>query len=279
MAEAAPESEEQILNQLKEILFDEDKDALARFDREIQRLNEMLSDEKFSQKLDPIVQEKFDEIKKQVTKLSGADLSDSIRQQIRENRDEMIDSLYPIMGQLVKKYIQIELEKLVENINQQIDNTLSWDSIRREFLSLFGIKEKDQLLKRAIAPTIEEIFVIEQDSGILLGHYSVSSAVDQDMIAGMLTAIKSFVADSFTTKDGSNFSIEQGEFKVIVQDFKKYYLAAVVAGVLDAKFKSNLFDKLIDFGEAKLLEVSGENREQQIAQSLKTYFSKINISD
>ncbi|SFE97138.1 hypothetical protein [Thermoflexibacter ruber] len=251
--------EDKILQKLKDILLEEEVKRRALLEREVLSLKEEISPEHINSHLEPIVDNKVNEIKNNMTALSGEALGEAIRTQIRNNRDDIIDALYPIMGSLISKYIQVELERLSENINKQIDDTFSWKAIKREFLALFGIKEKDQLMKDALAPVIEEGYVIYQNSGLLIGHYTRKDTVDQDMIAGMLTAIKSFVEDAFQQKGGNLDMIEYGTFKIIIQNSYRYYIVAVVSGVVDTNYKLNLLKYLNLFAERHLAKLKEEN--------------------
>ncbi len=260
--------EDKILQKLKDILLEEEVKRRALLERELLSLKEEISPEHINSHLEPIVDSKVNQIKDNITALSGEALSEAIRIQIRNNRDDIIDALYPIMGSLISKYIQAELERLSENINRQIDDTFSWKAIKREFLALFGIKEKDQLMKDALAPAIEEGYVIYQNSGLLIGQYTRKDTVDQDMIAGMLTAIKSFVEDAFQQKGGNLDMIEYGTFKILIQNSYRYYIAAVVSGVVDTNYKLNLLKYLNLFAERHLAKLKEENLSEGVVSEL-----------
>ncbi|MCU0391261.1 MAG: hypothetical protein MUE81_09095 [Thermoflexibacter sp.] len=251
--------EDKVLQRLKDIILEEEVQRRVLLEREVLAIKEEFSPEHINLHLEPIVNDKVEEIKKNMSSLSGEALGEAIRTQIRNNRDDIIDALYPIMGSLIQKYIQVELERLADNINKQIDDTFSWTALKREFLALFGIKEKDQLMRAAIAPVIEEGYVIYQNSGLLIGHYTRKDTVDQDMIAGMLTAIKSFVEDAFQQKGGHLDMIEYGTFKIIIQNSYKYYIVAVVGGVVDTNYKLNLLKYLNLFAERHLAKLQEEN--------------------
>lgn len=260
--------EDKILQRLKDILLEEEVKRRALLEREVLSLKEEISPEHINSHLEPIVDSKVNEIKNNMTALSGEALGEAIRTQIRNNRDDIIDALYPIMGSLISKYIQVELERLSENINKQIDDTFSWKAIKREFLALFGIKEKDQLMKDALAPVIEEGYVIYQNSGLLIGHYTRKDTVDQDMIASMLTAIKSFVEDAFQQKGGNLDMIEYGTFKIIIQNSYRYYIVAVVSGVVDTNYKLNLLKYLNLFAERHLAKLKEESLSEGVVSEL-----------
>lgn len=200
--------EDKVLQRLKDIILEEETQKRLFLEQEVTSLKKEISPEYLNSRLEPIVSQKVDEIRDNMSALSGEALGAAIRAQIRNNKEDIIDALYPIMGSLIQKYIQVELERLSDNINRQIDDTFSWKAIKREFLGLFGIREKDQLMRAALVPVIEEGYVIYQNSGLLIGHYTRKDTVDQDMIAGMLTAIKSFVEDAFQQKGGNLDMIE-----------------------------------------------------------------------
>jgi hypothetical protein len=41
-------------------------------------------------------------------------------------------------------------------------------------------------------PYLEEVFVLENGSGLLIGNAALEENIDRDMVAGLLTAIKVF---------------------------------------------------------------------------------------
>ncbi|NIK73051.1 hypothetical protein FHS56_000537 [Thermonema lapsum] len=207
----------------------------------------LLKEKELPKVLEPVVERKIQVIEQRLAEMSGSNVAQAIRQQIKNSQHEMVDALYPIIGKLVRKYIQVELAKLSEKIDKQLNDTFSWSSIKREFLSLFGIKQKDVLLAQAQRPIIEEGFIIEQESGILLAHYTRNDTVDEDLIAGMLTAIKSFVKDAFHKDKGELGSIEYGDTTIILKDSFSYYLAVVVSGIVTTQYKEQLLDYLIEF--------------------------------
>ncbi|MEM9981896.1 MAG: hypothetical protein AAF734_05330, partial [Bacteroidota bacterium] len=203
----------------EEMLERQNRYVKRLIEKELEELKQTFSDQHpLREVVVPAIDERIIKIKAELNDISGDTIVKAIRKQIKESQSDMIDALFPIIGKLIKKYISVEMERLSENINQQIDNTFSFASIKREFLSLFGIQEKDQLLKQAIAPTIEEVYVIYQDSGLLLGQYTLTDITDHDLIAGMLTAIKSFVKDTFQQEGetGDLDTIEYGNFKIIL---------------------------------------------------------------
>ncbi len=204
-----------------------------------------------------VVDKKVEEFKVEFDGQSGKMVTTAIKKQIKESQPDIIDALYPIMGKLITKFLQIELEKLSEGINKQIENTFSVESMKRQVFSIFGIKQDAQILKNANKPNVEEAYVIEQDSGMLLAEYTNNDSVDNDMVAGMITAIKSFVKDAFY-QDGELDMIEYGTFKIILYNARKYYLVAALKGVVDSTYKYRVLDYLKVFDEKYLSKIENQ---------------------
>ena len=61
--------------------------------------------------------------------------------------------------------------------------------------------------------------VIEQGSGIVASEYSKTQNIDQDTVAGMLTAIKSFAEDAFQAETQSLEYIEYENYHIHLQNF------------------------------------------------------------
>lgn len=228
-----------------------------------------------------VVDKKVEEFKVEFDVQSGKMVTTAIKKQIKESQPDIIDALYPIMGKLITKFLQIELEKLSEGINKQIENTFSVESMKRQVFSIFGIKQDAQILKNANKPNVEEAYVIEQDSGMLLAEYTNNDSVDNDMVAGMITAIKSFVKDAFY-QDGELDMIEYGTFKIILYNARKYYLVAALKGVVDSTYKYRVLDYLKVFDENYLSKIENQGNQldnKAASEALRAHFDKFEESN
>ncbi|MDX1904395.1 MAG: hypothetical protein SFU27_09585 [Thermonemataceae bacterium] len=255
----------------EEVLQKQNKQVEVKITEEIRTIKDSLDKEesKILEKLEPVLEKKIENVKAELQKLNN--ISVIIKKEIRESQPEMIDALYPIIGKLIQKYLKVEFEKINENINKQLDNTFSWEAIKRDALSLVGIKSKELILAKATERSIDEVFVIYQNSGILQAHYSKQDVVDDDMIAGMLTAIKSFVNDAFRN-DAELDSIEYGKFKILIFNAVRFFLVAVVSGVVDKNFEKKVQKYLEFFYEQQLSNATDEEiAEKDLNSVLKTH--------
>ncbi|UCF07884.1 MAG: hypothetical protein JSW28_09630 [Thermoplasmata archaeon] len=85
---------------------------------------------------------------------------------------------------------------------------------------------------------IEEPFVVEDaflitNSGLLIRHVTreLKPGVDDDILTGMLTAVKDFVKDSFReNEEGELDELQYGRLRIIIEYGREVYLALVVRG-------------------------------------------------
>jgi amino acid permease len=95
------------------------------------------------------------------------------------------------------------------------------------------------------------------------------------MIAGMLTAIKSFVEDAFHKQNQTLSTIEYENNKILLLDYYTFKMAFVVSGIAGADFKSKLQEKADAFVTNYLKEgiknVTSEVQ-KQISLNLENHF-------
>jgi hypothetical protein len=272
---------ENLFQELRKILLEEDEIKQGVLQQKIEKLDtEFNSKESLAHKMEPIIEDKFTYLRQHFPELFGPAITESIRIQIREAKDEVVEALYPIMGKLIQKYLLMELEVLSEKIDRQLEKAFSLEGWMIQVKVWFGgVKYSQHLIQQATHFEIEEAFVIAQDSGILLGSYSQNKSIDPDMVAGMLTAIKAFVKDAFTAETQELETIAYETYKIIIKNFKSYYIAAVISGVVTTSSKKALDHAMLDFSEKilttpKLAQLP--DSQEKISQSLKAHFSKFN---
>ncbi len=84
---------------------------------------------------------------------------------------------------------------------------------------------------------IDEAFLIHAD-GMLIAHTTIGreTEIDKDIFSGMLTAIQSFIGDSFREVEDSPVKrIEFGDHKIMIEKGKSVYLAVVYRGHENAR--------------------------------------------
>ena len=261
---------------LRDILFDDEKEYKQTMDQKVEALNTIITEkEKLSDKVNPIINEKLDEFVKEIPSTLGPTITKTLRQEIKSSQDAVVEALYPIIGKMIKRYIAQEFRLLSENINRQTQKIFSFKNIVRKIKSkVFGISEGDLALQEYAKPRLIQMFVIEKHSGILKADFSPLSEnkVDKDMIAGMLTAIKSFVEDAFEAGAQDLQLIEYELYNIHIQNFHLYYVAAVISGSYTMMFKEVLEDQIIDFAKNQISQRELEDNTLFI-KKLKKHFA------
>jgi len=259
---------------LRDILFEKDREQQLGLNERVGKIQETLNTkEKLSAKVNPLIKEELDQLKNDFPTLFGPVITETIKYQIQNSQDEVVDALYPIIGRLIRKYISREIEILSERVDKQFEKAFSWQGWLIRIKTWFGgANESDIVLQGISDATIEEIFVIEQNSGLLFGSYSRTKTIDEDMIAGMLTAIKSFVVDAFKTEDQNLEGIEYESYHILFYNFNKFFLTVVVSGITTASFKDQLEKTVLKFVDK--LRKQSNNIEESESNQFSGYLEK-----
>ena len=274
------DEQRELFQQLRDILFEEEQREQEQLSQVVRELHEDINTrERLETKVEPIVEDKFAYMKEHFPELFGPAIAEAIAVQVRESRHTIIDALYPIMGKLIKKYVVAEVEALSEKIDKQLDKAFSWEGwVTRMRGWLAGIPFSHYIIKGALAPTIEEVFVIEQHSSMLVGSYSRQNILDRDMIAGMLTAIKGFVKEAFDQEHQELQMVEYETYKIILKNFRSFYIAVTVSGVIDNPFKDKLDDVLLKFVHEVMnqpVPAMAARGRDYLSEPLRRYFTDI----
>lgn len=166
----------------------------------------------------------------------------AIQRSVTEDKSRLAKALFPIMGPAIRSYVVDLFRGMVEELNETIRNTTSAERIKwRAQARLAGKSYSEYVLLKTRRFRIEEAFLIQRDTGLLLLHAAVNpedeADGEADLMSGMLTAIRSFVRDSFVPGqergDEANEldSFTFGEREVLMEVGPSMILAAVAHGV------------------------------------------------
>ncbi len=265
------QNDEKMLSMLRDILLREDRDDIAD-------IKDYLDDpDKLAERITPIVEVHIETLKRKFPKEYQKHVTQIIERKLKASQDELLDVIYPVMGKMVRKYVNHQFISLKENLDETARNLFSIKRLKNRFKSMvFGVDESDILLSGIDKTTIEEVFLIERDSGLLLGHYTKNKTIDRDVVAGMLTAIKAFVEDAFSKERQELEMIEYGTYKVYIQSFHLYYASIILDGAITTTEKDKLSARLLDFAESEMqnLSLNGElgGDSENLSAKLKEYF-------
>jgi hypothetical protein len=237
-------SESQQIDVIRTILLEKDRAELKRLENILER------EDLLSERVSPIIEKELDAFEQHLPRTYHLAVEKIIERKLRASQDELLDVLYPLMGKMIRKYIAQQLQALKESVEQQVRQSF----FGRLRAKVFGVRESDLIISEAIHSRVEEAYVIEQHSGILIGSASSQHTIDKELIAGMLTAIKAFVQDAFKRGEVSLEMINYGDYQIVIQDLYSYYIALAINGQLTAKEKQDMSKQMLNFAEKELMK-------------------------
>jgi hypothetical protein len=259
-----------LMSQLREILLKEDRSALM----EVQQI--LKDPELLSVHINPIIEEHLTFLRQNFPQEYAKDVNRLVEQKLKDSQREIVEVLFPVLGKMITKYINLQFQILKEEIDERINIVKEKANfIKRIRQKIYGVKESDIILSSMDRPILEEIFVIQRDTGLMLGNASLSPFVNRDAVAGMLTAIKSFVEDAFEQDKQDLEMIQYGTYRILLQNFPTYYFAMALSGSISTKetevFRNETM-KFIEATESLSYEEITDEIQDKISQQLENQF-------
>ena len=173
-------------------------------------------------------------------------LEEAITASVKRNPKPLADALFPVMGPAIRKAVSASLAGMVESLNRTLEQALSRRSIRWRLEAMrTGKSFAEVVLLKTLLYRVEQVFLIDRRSGLLLQHVQAGSGVvqDADMVSGMLTAIRDFVQDSFKVGEADSLeALKVGELSVWIEPGPHAIVAAVIRGSAPRDFRPTLQD-------------------------------------
>ena len=264
------DSEVQLMSQLRDILLKEDRSTLTE-------LQEILNNKSLlSGRVNPIIEEHLDFLKHNFPKEYAKIVDRLIEQKLKDSQQQILDIVYPVMGKMITKFVNLQMQQLKEGIDAQINGIFSRQGFVKHIKNrILGVKTSDMLIAAADKPILEEIFVIERDSGLMFGSAALFPSLNRDVVAGMLTAIKSFVEDAFERDNEDLEMIQYGTYRILLQNYPFYYFALALSGTVSASESEILRGQIVDFidktDELRVADVTDETQ-NRLSQLLEEHF-------
>jgi len=226
-----PEAADSQLEALREILFSRYREQIAELELELAELERRVTDEdRLAAMIAPV-------------------LSSAIRRKIRDARDEMIEALYPIIGETITRAVGEAMRDLARSVDAQVRTTASPRAIGQRLQArISGVSDSEAALRASLPFQISEIFLIHRETGLLLQQMSSSAdaSPDSDLISSMLTAIRDFVQDAFGQgREGQLDAIQYGDYRILIETSQHAYMAVVIDGIEPPGFQTEIRQRLI----------------------------------
>ena len=152
------------------------------------------------------------------------------------------------MGPAIRRSILQTLRGLFESFNQTMEQSLSLRGLKWRFEAIrTGRPFSEVVLVHSLLFRVEQVFLIHKKTGLPLAH-AVAPAVamqDPSLVSAMLSAIQSFVHDSFNSPQGEGIEkLNVGEQEVWVEDGPYAIIAAVIRGMAPPDLRSTMVETL-----------------------------------
>lgn len=239
MSNLSPNSD---FSRLKGLLLGDEKRLLAQIEQLVRRHEERVGDDDALQhSVAEVLADALREAEiRNHRELAGALaplLVASIKREIRNAGDEVVDALYPIMGRLIAAYVASAVRDFVHQTNDQIESGLKGRFLRLRLKSLLTRTPYRTLLLREGRPLrITSIYLINRTTGVLIERWAADfdtktpQAVDDHLVGGMLSAINNFAAEAFTVERSELRSLDLGECRIYLRASASYLLAVKTVG-------------------------------------------------
>jgi OOP family OmpA-OmpF porin len=186
---------------------------------------------------------------RQLARALAPTVEGAIGESVRRNPRQIATAIFPVLGPAIRKAIAEALAGLVASINSALEHSISPRGLKWRLEAWrTGVPYARIVLKHALVYRVEQVFLIHAETGLLLAHVAAPDlpTSDGDLIAGMLTAIRDFVADSFAPERevGGLRRFSVGELTVMVEQGPQAVVAAVVRGQAPDTLLARLQDTL-----------------------------------
>jgi OOP family OmpA-OmpF porin len=228
----APWESTQELAELRELLLGPERQRLRDLERRLDAAG--ISGEELAELLPEAIALRTRQ-DRQLARALAPTVEGAIGESVRRNPREIATAIFPVLGPAIRKAIAETLAGLVASINRTIEHSLSPRGLKWRLEAWrTGVPYAQIVLKHALIYRVEQVFLIHAETGLLLSHAWAPEleASDPELISGMLTAIRDFVADSFSRERdvGGLRRFSVGELTVMVEQGPRAVLAAVVRG-------------------------------------------------
>ncbi|MCO6452722.1 MAG: hypothetical protein J5I90_18210 [Caldilineales bacterium] len=170
-----------------------------------------------------------------------------LQKQIAEERDSIIAVLTPIIGRTIQRAMAESFEAMARQVDARMHRVLDLRGRARLLLaSARGVDESDLLMREALPWQVEHVFLIHNDSGLVLAQASARDEFqDSELVAALLTAIRSFARESLNSEPGDTLhNLQLGQNPVLLEEGAYAYLALVGRGVPAAQTPQQMREAL-----------------------------------
>lgn len=251
--------------------IEELRQVLLKPDALVDRISPIIAD---------ILEEQITNSRDEIAQALAPVIGEAIRRQVYHARDDIVDALYPVIGQTVNKAITEAVRDLARTVDARLrQNFRQQNPVRRWQARLKGVSAGDYQLRQSLPFEIQEIFLIQRDTGLLICDYSYGTALaDRDLVSGMLTAIRDFAREVLGRgESGELGTITYEARNILLEAGGAAYLAIVIDGIEPGNFRAEMRQALVELHERfydRLKHFDGSDTDlvEEVEKHLETRF-------
>jgi len=163
---------------------------------------------------------------------------------IRNDPETFANILYPSILPAIRRAIQSALSQFIEATDTLIEQNFSFNAIKWRIESIrTGIPLSEILIRNTMVYRVEQVLLIHNLSGLLIDSVYASNEIrrDGDAVSGMLSAIESFMHDSFKSEHDEKLNrVRLGNHIIYLAHGPSATLASVVSGVATPEYQNRM---------------------------------------
>lgn len=233
------------IDELRQIIVGDNSEQLAELKNRIEALDLRAQD--VAEVLVPAIDMKMRSDASLVSALNKP-VSQGLKKAIQGEPEVYAEILYPAIAPSIRTAISQSISSLLSTINQTIESATTVGGLRARIQSLrTGVPYAELLLRRSLLFRVEHLYLIDRESGLLIGECrgEGESRMDSDAVSAMFSAIQSFVQDSFSGDSADRLTdFKVGAHTVWIAHGPHAMLACVLLGDAPEELKANLYDTL-----------------------------------
>lgn len=168
----------------------------------------------------------------------------TVRTEIRNSQDVLVEALYPMTGRMVKAYVASAMKDLVADINRRLESNALM--LRLKALTT-GQSVGELALALAQRLDVEELFLIRRGTGHLIDHWPASARRPErdQVLGGVLAAINDFAAEAFKGEGSSLRRVDLEGSQVYLRASPEYLLAVRCSGTAPRAVEAVIDDEFL----------------------------------
>jgi len=254
---------------LKSLLIQEELEVLKQLKKKL------LSEEQFTKEVSKVLAgavKRAQKEDKEFTRALSRPIKEGVTRAFSDNKQSIIDSLLPIMGQLIRKTVTNSIRQFVSDINRTIELGFSKKALKWRWQAFKSdVSFAEIVFQKTIRYQVTNLFVINRDNGLLIEHAGNQDPLkDKNALSAMLTALQDFIGDSLNLPESDLISAEINDNLYLISTGPKAYLASVIRGSPSERLKQKS-QELIENIHAEFSDVLTHEKNYQNTPELEDY--------